>query len=80
MLIKKTEKRKEKMRRRHIWEWRRRGVEERRERKKEMDVDIFYIRGRRRNKRGGEGSFVVKWGIIFIGIFYQMFYQWIIKY
>jgi hypothetical protein len=32
-----------------------------------MDVDIFYIMGRRRRRRG---SSVVKWGILFIGAFY----------
>jgi len=30
---------------------RREGVEERREEKKKMDIDVFYIRGRRRRKK-----------------------------
>ena len=33
------------------------------ERKKERDVDVCYIRGRRRKRRKG-GSSVVKWGIL----------------
>jgi len=39
-------------------------------RKKEMDVDVFYIRGRRRRRRRRDPS-VVKWEILFIRAFYR---------
>jgi len=35
--------------------------------KKEMDVDVFYIKGwqrRRRRRRRRRGAFVMKWGIL----------------
>ena len=48
-------------------------------RKKEMDLDVFYIRGRRKKERKRRGSFDVKWKILFIKVFYQQFYRRIIK-
>ena len=74
MLIKQNLKReKKKKREKDKREWRSWG-EKRGERKKKMDVDVFYLRGRKRRRRSG--SSIVKWGILFI----EVFYRWIIKY
>jgi len=75
MLIKKNKKRKEEKKRRHTWAWwKKEGVEERREereRERERDVGVFYIRGGRRRR----GTSIVKWGILvfLLGYFTDIF-------
>jgi hypothetical protein len=79
MLIKQNLKREKKKKRRRQMrvEEKRSWGEKRGERKKEIDVDVFYLRVRRRRKgRRRSGSSIMKWGILFI----EVFYRWIIKY
>jgi len=45
-----------------------------------MDVDVFYIRGRRKRRRRRRDPSIVKWEILFIRAFYRWFYRQIIKY
>jgi len=67
MLIKKNMKREKKKQEEDIpkSEGEELGREEKR--KKERDVDVFYIRGRKRRTC----TSLVKWRVLFIGTFYQ---------
>ena len=83
MLIKKKVRREKKKREKTYLrvEEKRSWGEKRKEAKERNGSWCFLHKGKKKKKeRKRRGSFVVKWKILFIKVFYQQFYRQIIKY